>query len=771
MKYNLKKVATVFASALMLGSTAGLALAANYPAPFVSNGSSDVAVVVGSGNGVNDAAAALDVAEDLSAALVGQVGSGNTVVTGGDSFKLEKSSDKFYLSDALNSSYTSLDSDELESFLADGTYDDGDIDTDYEQSITLGSKALSLFADKDFDNDEPTVGFWFTNGQNILSYTIEFDDSVNTTKMVETNIPLLNNDYYVLSATTTKVTLLDSADSVILSDGDEATVGDKTVTIEYVSDTKVKFNVDGEVTDTMEEGDNEELSDGSYIVVTDILYAEKEAGVSKVEFAIGSGKIILSNGNDVRIGEDDSDSEVDGLVATISSPGAQLIDSISLAWNSDDDTFVTEGNPAVMPGFDALSLAFNGLSYADEAESISFDNGETLVLNMGNYDIPLMWYDGTSYAQGEENYVLSIASPSAYTYAQAGYANASTMFWGGASQNNSSTISTGLALDEDNTFIVTRIDQDLGDVETLYYQVKEIDVDDGEVSVTLEDLIGSDDITFEDVDETEDQGDVSVTLGAIDAANNTVYLEFSASSGSLSYNNAVSDKGLVVTIPAAAEGASISFREADKDEDVNEGEIFSVTVANSTNDKLYVSLPSQGNVSKEETKTDDVYTAIVNSDLATTISTDESDDEYTIEISYYGSEAVADVQVIGGGQATESDDPASVGIATITDAEAAASTKNLIVIGGSAVNSFAASLLDVSAGTSEDAFTAASGVKSGEALIKSYARNGGKVAVLIAGYEKLDTERAVTYALNNDWDSSNVNVKLATATSATSVIA
>ena len=47
MKFNFKKVASVLASVVLLGSTVGIAAAANYPAPFVSGGVADLAVVVG----------------------------------------------------------------------------------------------------------------------------------------------------------------------------------------------------------------------------------------------------------------------------------------------------------------------------------------------------------------------------------------------------------------------------------------------------------------------------------------------------------------------------------------------------------------------------------------------------------------------------------------------------------------------------------------------------------------------------------------------------
>jgi len=91
---------------------------------------------------------------------------------------------------------------------------------------------------------------------------------------------------------------------------------------------------------------------------------------------------------------------------------------------------------------------------------------------------------------------------------------------------------------------------------------------------------------------------------------------------------------------------------------------------------------------------------------------------------------------------------ADVGVVTVTDANVGdAAGKNLVVVGGSAINSVAAELLG--AAYSEAAFTSATGVAAGQFLIQSFSRSG-KTALLVAGYNAADTEKAVTYLLNSD---------------------
>jgi hypothetical protein len=79
------------------------------------------------------------------------------------------------------------------------------------------------------------------------------------------------------------------------------------------------------------------------------------------------------------------------------------------------------------------------------------------------------------------------------------------------------------------------------------------------------------------------------------------------------------------------------------------------------------------------------------------------------------------------------------------------SSKNLIVVGGSCINTVAAKLLGSDTPICGAAFTDKTGISSGQFLIQvfdsPYAT--GKVAMLVAGYEGADTRRAVTYLTAN----------------------
>jgi len=240
-----KKISAVLGTILMTGLTLGTAAAASYPAPFVESGVANVAIVYGTGAGVSslDMVQAGNIQTSLGSSVKGGT---TTTVDGGEAFTLEKTSNNFNFNEDLDTIYSSLDDEDMD-FLADGTYDDGDIDEDYTQTITLSDATLSLFADNDYDADKtPTIGFKWTNGDDILSYTIEFDDTIALSDMNETDMPLMGNEYYVLSADANTIELLDSAEKVSIMEGESLTVGGLSVSIYSIDSTGVRFSVDGE---------------------------------------------------------------------------------------------------------------------------------------------------------------------------------------------------------------------------------------------------------------------------------------------------------------------------------------------------------------------------------------------------------------------------------------------------------------------------------------------------------------------------------------------
>ncbi|MFA5764505.1 MAG: hypothetical protein WC915_06890, partial [archaeon] len=159
-----------------------------------------------------------------------------------------------------------------------------------------------------------------------------------------------------------------------------------------------------------------------------------------------------------------------------------------------------------------------------------------------------------------------------------------------------------------------------------------------------------------------------------------------------------------------------------------------------------------------------------------------SDSDYTEDVDWYGTLVVTDAsdsdqktvdislpseQVYAQLYLSESDSSVGgstqLGTVPVKDSEVTTvSSKNLIVVGGSCVNSVAASLLGGAyCGSDFTANTRAltsdgTGIGSGQFLIKSYNSPyaTGKTALLVAGYEAADTSNAATYLTTQTVDTS-----------------
>ena len=152
---------------------------------------------------------------------------------------------------------------------------------------------------------------------------------------------------------------------------------------------------------------------------------------------------------------------------------------------------------------------------------------------------------------------------------------------------------------------------------------------------------------------------------------------------------------------------------------------------------------------------------------------DDSDSDQKLATISYPDEQVAAL-VYGAANSAEIEASTSGGSGTVKvlgsvavkDSEAASvSTKNLIVVGGSCVNSVAAELLGGALCGAD--FEAKTGAGAGSFLIETFSRSSGKVATLVAGYNAGDTANAAKAFTTQTIDTSVA--KKYKGTSATSV--
>jgi hypothetical protein len=780
MKLNFRKISALASSALMLGMTAGIAAAANYPAPFVVGGSPNVAIVYGSGAAFSDQTAASSIASSLSTFVTG----GGSTATGGDSFKLERSSTFFHLGDNITAVYSSdINDDELPSLLADGIYVDDDNDEfDFTQKVQIGPNLqLGMFEDNDYAEDEPTIGFRIPSGQTVLTYTLTMTDQPLLVDLVTSDLQIMGKKYYVLSNSSSGssyiLTLLDSAEEAVVNEGTTATVAGHSVTVSYISSTEVKLTIDGQTTNSLSEGQTQKLSDGSYVGIKDILFNSKDGTVSSVEFSIGSGKLKLTSGSDVEINDD----VINGLTATITNTTTALT-SIALAWVADDDLFVTETRSETMPGFGAVKLSYGGLTYPT-VETIEVGKGSNLHAELSNFplkdgeaDIPILYADaaGTFAGIGKDtdSRLITAASGSNLTFDS----DSDDMFvasWNATSEAESYLIRA--------TNFITESTVDKVDFQ--YYK-------DGVWT------------TFKTKATNQTGGD-AFSLGSVDLkifnVNNTAnsVVVMNTSTTGVNFNQLYSKEGLKVQLPFISAGASaidgavnftagnsslghngtsffFFFREENKDDNVAAGDLINVTVGWDSGSTPQPQINSVGTSNTDAASTEigetDVFRDFTYSDLATEILYDQpSSGQKSVQLLYHGSEVKADVYIaapgvsVGGGGA--------LGDVLVTDSEVSSvKTKNLVVVGGSCINTAAATL--VGGRYCGSAWTTATGVGAGQFLIKGYSSSSisSRLALLVAGWEAADTTNAATYLRTQSVDTSK-SYKGTSATQATLVVA
>jgi hypothetical protein len=287
--------------------------------------------------------------------------------------------------------------------------------------------------------------------------------------------------------------------------------------------------------------------------------------------------------------------------------------------------------------------------------------------------------------------------------------------------------------------------------------------------------------------DTCDVGNAVLTVNSVYKIGDLKYVNLSVGAGG-SFNKVYTKGGLVLHLPYTITNATGLFGainttdiegnawqstanhgmntwmlymiEEDKDGNIASGDFINVTLDDTTDNKLYVSnvvAEWTGGNTYEDGDTDN-HLGYVKSDLGTHISWDKSGDQYKLTLTYSGEQAYADVFLASpsaslSGGSTGGGSVSELGSVTVSDSEVSqVSAKNLIIVGGSCVNTVAAKFLGSDTAICGDDFTAETDVASGEFLIEVAASpyNANQFAMLVAGYGAGDTQNAAKYLTTAD---------------------
>lgn len=367
-----KKMVALGMGLTMVGATifgASAARLSDYPAPFVVNGTpaNNLAIIVGDQADGSDVVGAVDIIQSLQSQAVVKVaaaGQPSQLVVEGDAVEIGSTSDLLEIGEPIGDvreTLTEVDLDMLKG---------GQIVTDqgstefnqYLRFINNASSGVVIFAEDERDR----VGHYLTwnDGDQLFQWELEFEEGLESDLELDDLVDLEDEDVTVLgqpfvivdtdvrvnnqvlanlgsagnSLTGTNATpdvtieFIGGAVSAVLGENDKETyvVDGKEYEVEVlvISETSnggegsVKFRINGEITDELEDGETDVLADGTQIGIRDILATGKDIQKSIVQFYLGAYKVEFrdtntSNSLAVQAGAEVNEETIEDSLVTI----------------------------------------------------------------------------------------------------------------------------------------------------------------------------------------------------------------------------------------------------------------------------------------------------------------------------------------------------------------------------------------------------------------------------------------------------------------------
>ncbi|MEK6829203.1 MAG: hypothetical protein AABY15_03675 [Nanoarchaeota archaeon] len=459
IKINFKKITALATSALMVGMTMGVAAAANYPAPFVSGGAADVAIVYGTGSGVSqlDLIEAGNVQTNLQSFMTGTTGGG--VSTTGELVSLDTSADRIWLNTSLNAVKSTITKTDLPTILSDYTFS-GNVDSKITSTIKLiagtapglENSGKVVFAKQPSSSNDPVIGISMGSSaaaQPLYNATATMA-AINFTSADSEGeeIVLFGQSFTVASATDTDtLVLLKEAEKVSLSSdlpASTVTVGGESYTIELVSASDTSATV--KVTNSAGKSESKEVSEAASKKINGVTIAVQTADETNLKLSAsviaGAEKVTLEDAATVTVGE--SNNPIDGTLVYLNGgntgggdptnstteiaiavfrpdsthdailPGESFVDPVFGSFKFD---FVGLTSPLDDVNRDTISLSTAGddtvtVKFTEQGgseKSVDFAHNESLTWRLAddsNFSIGIVEMENLSYATGTTKYVV-----------------------------------------------------------------------------------------------------------------------------------------------------------------------------------------------------------------------------------------------------------------------------------------------------------------------------------------------------------------------------
>lgn len=517
-KIRIKKIVAVASSVALLGATLGAVSAqtfSDYPNfLFDSDGVFNAQIVIGDDAHASDVVGSIEVATALQSEAVQTLPEKNPAnvetVFSGTAVEFSKGNDLLELYEPLGDVREVITDRDLE-LLQGGVISTQEGTTNFDQYLRFAesgtlpfNSSLSVVYGKDEDDNLGDFLYAKSSSDNYMfEYEISFGEGVES-EISNTDLTDLNDEIFNIlgtpfavadtdittSSNTLRISFLGGAVSDILEEGQT-----KVYTIEgkeyevnalIVSDTKeaAKFEINGEVTDLLEDGESDLLKDGIRLGIREILpnEAEEVSGGDLVEFYLGATKIDLTdNYADTSFSqgiEVDDENIEDGVVRIKGrTVGSNNFEITSIKYRLEADAI--QGDMYIPPG-GKLS------EYLDEPEGMISPNWDILYGGLMDTGVSLMRFAPS----GDDKYRLHFTNNEDLNYKidLLDLSGGNIMF--GDDDNNliwiESTNETTYNIAEDDFLILTDDNDETGRTHVLSYE----GYDTGDQMVVFVDLFG-----------------------------------------------------------------------------------------------------------------------------------------------------------------------------------------------------------------------------------------------------------------------------------------
>ena len=696
MKINFKKILSVAGSVLMVGSTVGIAMATGggFPTPFVENNSPDYALVVGASAAATDMTGANSINTYLNTFYSIESEVSDPLIGGDFSDSVGIREDGIVLGSTVHSKMNKVLTDNKIATLLDSEFSWDDGDGSDTYDFHEEIILGDMVIQTTLDDSELIDDVVLENDK-ALSYRYVFDDDLN--------ISLVGHE----DADPLYLTILGKEYEVLK-------MGSESITVSF-SDEKV-----------VKTGDKV-VSDGVTLTIGDIFLGSVEVN----DILIKEGRTRVVNGIEVYIDTIAYHSSSDLPSKAIIKVGKDISQTISSGDEytvdnevgyEDDETWVWDIDLEPEEG----EKPYIGVTY--DIKSVSYDEDEpeeNAISVGGQYVFPENYgavvFEGLTDVNYED-FELSFADKDLYEKDDRIHDDWNVAILEGEN-DDSITLKIGTTTYETDSLYFRYVKAEGNESETVELYFKDIDGDFGnEGRIQL----------------VETYGDVQLVVGdtKMDVEVDVNGLTLTVGEEIISIPLKVSDEDEFTELGGAEDKNRVSVNETDigtKDDDIltHYGTYIRAPEDNADDDKVVLSIPDS-----------QVFARV--SVLGQGMAVDVSDVEDVLE----GNETVVD------------DEPVvpELGGIVITDAEVGAhSDKNLIIVGGSCINSEAARLLGGQSCGSD--FTLKTGVTSGKYIIRSF-DDGGRIAIVVAGFNAADTTRGVADFIASTEDFSIVGTKI-----------